>query len=88
MNDLIRWGLDATASALDLVPITPDDDADLSEIARAIRCKPTGGAGDVRFMSYNGEIRTTSIAQGEMLAVMAVRVYETGTTATGLEAIV
>lgn len=71
----------------DLVPITPSDSADLPKAARALRCSPGGAAGTVRFVGPGGTTRNTSIALGELLPVQVVRVHSTGTTATGLEAV-
>lgn len=73
------------APAMDLVPVTPSDSTDLVVTGRAIRCQPAGTAGTLRFTAWNGQIRNTSIAAGELLVVAVVRVHATGTTATGLE---
>lgn len=88
VNDLVLRGLDATSPAMDLVPIVPNDSTDLARTARAIRCQPTGTAGTLRYVSFAGEIRNTSIDVGESLPVIAIRVHSTGTTATGLEAMI
>lgn len=72
----------------DLVPIVPDDDADLAVTARHIRCRPDGQAGTLRFVTLDGNLRNTFIAVGEVIPCGAVRVHETGTTADGLEAII
>lgn len=78
-----------TAAGTDLVPIVPNNVVDLATPARAIRCKPlTGEAGAVRFMAISGEVRTTEIDVGEWITVQVARVYEDGTTATGLEALI
>lgn len=74
----------STIVGTDLVPITPNDDTDLDLFARAIR---VGGAGTLRITTLRGNVRNTSVAAGELLLVGARRVHETGTTATGLEAI-
>jgi len=73
-------------SAVDLVPITPDDDTDLARPARAIRCKNNGTAGNVAFHTPNGVTRTTDIVEGETILIQVKRVLATGTTADGLEA--
>lgn len=77
-----------TSVASDLVPITPDDDNDLARPARAIRCKGNGAAGTLRITTHAGEVRNTYIDAGETLDVVAKRVHATGTSATGLEAII
>ncbi|MEL7395412.1 MAG: hypothetical protein AAFN44_03465 [Pseudomonadota bacterium] len=72
----------------DLLPITPSDTVDLEPVARAMRCRPDGTAGTLRFISLRGVERNTFISAGEVLQVGATRVFATGTTATGLEAII
>jgi len=75
--------------ATDLVPIVPNDGTDLPKPARTIRCKPVSGtAGTVRITTDAGVIRNTEIAVGGELCVGVVRVHATGTTATGLEAMI
>lgn len=73
---------------IDLVPVVPSDTVDLPIPARMIRCRPTGAAGTIRITTVAGQVRNTAIALGETLAVSAVRVHASGTTATGLESIV
>ena len=84
-NRLILRGLGSTSPAVDLVPITPNDATDLSITARAIRCQ-TGGT--LRITTREGVVRNTNIASGEVLTVLVDRVHATGTTATGLEAMI
>ncbi|MGL5736620.1 MAG: spike base protein, RCAP_Rcc01079 family [Beijerinckiaceae bacterium] len=69
----------------DLVPVVPNDGADLPQVARALRI---GVAGTLRFTSLNGVVRNTSVASGEVTAFGAARVHATGTTATGIEAVI
>ena len=73
--------------AVDLVPITPSDSVNLPQAARAIRCRPTGATGTLRLVTMSGQTRDTAISAGELLPVSAVAVKATGTTATGLEAL-
>lgn len=82
-------GSQATAVGTDIVPITPSDSVDLVTEARVIRCKPnTGTAGTLRITTRQGEVRNTEIAVGDELQIYVTRVHATGTTATGLEAII
>lgn len=78
--------LGTSSQGTDLVPIVPDDNADLPVTARAIRCRPDGAGGTLRLVTYAGQLRNTYIAAGETLLVLATRVHATGTAATGLEA--
>lgn len=80
--------LHATASAIDVVPVTPSDVADLDTQARAIRCRGDGDSGLIRVTTAKGSVRNTYIAAGELLTVQVVRVHATGTTATNLEALI
>lgn len=81
--------LNELATARDIVPIVPNDSAHLPKQARAIRCKPISGtAGALRITTTGGEVRNTEISVGETLEVGVVRVHASGTTATGLEALI
>ena len=71
--------------AIDIEPVTPSDTVDLPSHARAIRA--TNG-GTLRIKTYRGSVRDTRISSGEVLMVYASRIYATGTSATGLEALV
>jgi hypothetical protein len=66
--------------ATHLFTITPSDSVNLRYVTRAIR---VGGAGDLAVKTSGGSIETIpSCLAGEVIAVMAVKVYSTGTTAT------
>lgn len=80
-------GFSAEGVAVDLVPISPSDDADLETACRAIRCRPDGADGTLRITTLAGSVRNTRITAGEVLMVATVRVHLTGTTATNLEAL-
>lgn len=85
-NPQVVGGLNSTSPAVDLVPITPDDNNDLDSHARSIRC--IGTSGTLRVVTFAGIERNTSIESGEVLSLVATRVHATGTTATGLEAMI
>lgn len=72
-------------SGTDLVPVTPNDSADLSIAGRAIRCRPDGVAGTLRFRVNDGTVRDTYIGAGDTIIVGVIRVHASGTTATKLE---
>lgn len=74
-----------TFVASDIVPVTPSDSVDLSLPARAIRAS---GGGTLRITAGSGVIRNTNIVAGEILPVFAYRIHATGTTATGIEALI
>jgi hypothetical protein len=62
--------------------ITPSDTVDLPWVTRAIR---VGGAGDLALKSYRGDVTIVpDMLAGETIAVRAVLIYATNTTATGI----
>jgi hypothetical protein len=67
----------------DIYPVTPDDDTDLPTAARALRANTDG---TIKVTMRNGQARTLNFAAGEMRVGRFRRVWETGTTATGIEA--
>ena len=71
--------------ARDLVPVTPSDDDDLEVSARALRI---GTGGTLRITTAKGNVRNTNVDDGEVLLVQVTRVHATGTTATGIEALI
>lgn len=71
--------------ATDMVPITPSDTADLPAVALALYAE-TGGT--IVFTSAGGATRTVRVADFSMLPVGVRRVRATGTTASGLHAMV
>ena len=84
-NLVLDRGFDQTFTALDLVPVTPSDSADLAVPARALRI---GAGGTLRITTYTGEVRNTNVEDGEVLLVFCIRVHSTGTSATDIEAMI
>lgn len=65
---------------VDLVPVTPDDDDDLPNAARALRCTAVG---TVAVITASGSERTwTLYFQGEVIDCGVTRVKDAGTTAS------
>lgn len=63
-------------------PITPSDTANLPRIADSLY---VGVAGNVRLIAVDGEDTTfQNLAAGSILPIRALKVWATGTTATGL----
>ena len=83
-NPWTSSGGNLTGLARDIVPVTPDDDADIipGAVALGIVCK--GGGGDAVIVTVEGNERTYPISLDEVLPVGVSRVKSTGTTATGL----
>jgi len=74
-----------TGPAHDYLPVTPDDATDLSEIAVSLYAE-TGGT--VTFDSVRGVTRTVRVPDHGWVLCGLRRVRATGTTATGLHAMV
>lgn len=74
-----------TGPATDILPVTPDDGTDLSHVALALYAE-TGGS--VSFVTVAGNERTVTLPDFATLPVGVRRVKATGTTATGLHALV
>lgn len=76
---------DTVLTAADVVPVTPNDSTDLpGGPCRALRVT---GAGDLVFISVNGNTRTVPVVANEVVPWGAQRVLATGTTATGIFAL-
>lgn len=69
---------------IDYAPVTPDDNADLSDTAVSLYVE-AGGA--VSFTSQKGIDRTVVLPDHGFLTCGVRRVRATGTTATGIHAI-
>lgn len=65
--------------------ITPSDTADLPVKPRAIM---VGGAGNLVARNVRGNDITIAVVAGQIVPIKATRVLSTGTTATGLTALV
>jgi hypothetical protein len=74
-----------TNMASDLVPVVPSNSDNLPTAGRAIRCRPDGVSGALKFVANSGEMRETYINAGETLLVAVLKVFATGTAATKLE---
>ena len=84
-NPLSNRALPLSGPATDIAPITPDDVNDLPDIAMALYVE-TGGA--ISVVTARGQTRTLAVADYAILPVAVRRVRATGTTATGLHALV
>lgn len=72
-------------TARDIVPVTPSDTVDLDISARSLRF---AGGGTLRITTASGAVRNTTVIDAEILPVQVTRVHATGTTATGIEALI
>lgn len=66
-----------------LVPVTPDDGADLSMPSRAINVVQSG---TVQITTTGGTTATIYVAAGIGFPVRATRIWASGTTASGITA--
>ena len=71
--------------ATDILPVTPNDGADLSEVAIALYIE-TGGTLSV--VTVRGSARSVSVADKSILPVGVRKVNATGTSAAGIHAMV
>lgn len=71
--------------ASDVVPVTPNDTTELARAASALYIE-TGGA--LVIETLDGATRTITVADFATLPVVTTKVLSTGTTATGIHALV
>jgi len=84
-DPLVNRTLSPTGPATDIIPVTPDDSTDLPVMAMSIFIE-TGGV--LRFVTRRGETRAVLLEDQTLLPVVVRRVLATGTTATGVHALV
>jgi len=77
--------LTAAGPATDILPVTPNDGADLSFVASALYVE-TGGI--LSILTVRDQVRTIEVGDLSLLPVGVRRVRATGTTATGIHALV
>lgn len=67
--------------AVTVFDITPNDAADLAQITTALNVETPGA---VRVTTADGSVATLSVHPGHVMPVRVTRVWQTGTTATGI----
>lgn len=72
-----------TDSAGGVALVTPSDTVDLTNATRAIRVETSG---DVKLTTVLGQSVVCAFEAGETRAIKATRIWSTGTTCTGIEA--
>ncbi len=77
--------LGLTGPAKDIQPVTPDDQNSLAHVAVALYVE-TGG--NLSLLTAAGETRSVTVADFTILPVGVRRVNATGTTASGIHAMV
>jgi hypothetical protein len=85
MNPFANRALSLSGPATDIIPVTPDDGVDLAIVASALYVE-TGGA--ISVVTARGQQRLVEVADFAVLPVGVARVRATGTTATGIHALV
>lgn len=85
MNPFAHRAGSLSGPANDILPVTPDDDMDLSQVAIGLYVE-TGGS--LRIVTEQGQTRTLAVADFSILPVGVRRVHATGTTAAGIHALV
>lgn len=84
-DPLANRAASTSGPATDIVPVIPDDTTDLNEVAMALFIE-TGGT--LRIVTRRGETRDIEVDDQLLLPVAVRRVMATGTTATGVHALV
>lgn len=84
-NPFSNRSVSLSGPATDIVPVTPDDATDLPDVAVALYIAQ---GGTVRLVSVRDETRSVPVADFSILPVGVRRVLATGTTATGIHALV
>ena len=69
----------------DILPVTPSDSTDLAAVATSLYVQ---GGGTLALIPVAGPTRALRVADYSYLPVGVVRVLATGTTATGIHALV
>ena len=85
MNPFANRDPSPAGPATDILPVVPDDAADLPIVASALYVE-TGGA--LSLVTLRGEVRTVAVGDRAILPVATRRVRASGTTATGIHALV
>ena len=85
MNPFKNRTLALSGPVTDALPVSPDDLTDLPNVAVGLYVE-TGGT--VSIVTVTGETRTIAVADFSILPIGVRRVRATGTTATGIHALV
>ena len=85
MNPFKNRTLALSGPVTDALPVSPDDLTDLPNVAVGLYVE-TGGT--VSIVTVTGETRTIAVADFSILPIGVQRVRATGTTATGIHALV
>ncbi|WP_254429553.1 spike base protein, RCAP_Rcc01079 family [Ruegeria atlantica] len=85
MNPFSNRVSSLSGPARDVLPVAPSDVADLSDVAIGLYVE-AGGA--VVMTTVRGETRTVQVTDFSILPVGVTRVHATGTTASGIHALV
>lgn len=85
MNIFKTHALTAAGPATDILPVTPSDSAALPLVASALYVE-NGGA--LAVVTVRGETRSVTVGDLALLPVGVTRVLATGTTASGIHALV
>ncbi len=85
MNPFANRAGSLSGPATDALPVTPNDATDLPHVALGLYVE-TGGT--ISMVTVAGQTRIVAVADFSILPVGVRRVRSTGTTATGLHALV
>jgi hypothetical protein len=81
IDTFANFGPGLESPATRLATVTPSDTTNLAFVSRALNAAT---AGSVRVTTLGGDTETVTIAAGTAFPLRATRIWQTGTTATGL----
>lgn len=84
-NPFSRRASSLAGPGVDYVPVTPDDNTDLPDVAASLYVQ---GGGTIAFISVKGNSRTVVVPDYGWLVCGVTRVLAAGTTASGIHAVV
>ncbi|WP_170771188.1 spike base protein, RCAP_Rcc01079 family [Ruegeria lacuscaerulensis] len=84
-NPFVNRVSSLSGPARDIAPVTPSDTADLPDVAIGLYVE---SGGTIVLTTVRGEIRTVQVLDFSILPVGVSRVHATGTTASGIHAMV
>lgn len=85
MNPFANRTGSLSGPATDVLPVTPDDTVDLPHVALGLYIE---SGGEISIDTVQGETRSLLVADFVILPIGARRVRSTGTTASGIHALV
>lgn len=87
-NEFGTYSRTVSGPASDAIPVTPSDSVDLGKVCKALWLPLSATGGIVRVITEASNTRDLPLYPGDLLPIRVSRVLATGTTATGIWALV